>query len=100
MEVEKSHGADLLGVGVFQHLLCWAIMGVVGAVIGGPPCRSVSQCRSEADGGPLPVRGRDEHRWGLPGLSGDLMALAKQDSVLWLRFLLLRSRSSSGGWRV
>ena len=89
VEVEKSRGADLLGVGVFQHLLCWAVKGIVGEVVGGPPCRTASQCRSEEDGGPPPVRDRLSGRWGLPGLKGDLKDLVMEDSVLWMRYLLI-----------
>ena len=59
VEVEKSKGADLMSVGVWQHLLAWAIMSKVGGVVGGPPCRSVSCCRTtQDDGGPPPLRGR------------------------------------------
>ena len=88
IEVEKSKGADLLDEGVFQHLLGWSLRGVVGAVVGGPPCRTVSPCRAEGDGGPPPVRGRLQGRWGLEGLSGSHAELVESDSVLWLRFIL------------
>ena len=86
VEVEKSRGSDLLDPHVWQHLLMWAVQGVIGGVVGGPPCRSVSRCRSEEDGGPPPVRGRGEHRWGLPGRLAELVL---EDSVLWLRFVFL-----------
>ena len=89
VEVEKSRGSDLLDSGLWQHLLSWAFSGVVGAVVGGPPCRTISVCRSATDGGPPPVRGRDMHRWGLPGLPGHLQEMLVEDSVLWLRTLLL-----------
>ena len=67
--------------GVFGHLMSWALRGVVGAVVGGPPCRTVSPCRVEGDGGPPPVRGREEHRWGLPGLPGNYAALLLEDNT-------------------
>ena len=89
IEVEKTRGADMLDSGVWQHLLSWAFCGVIGAVIGGPPCRTVSACRSETDGGPPPVRGRAEGRWGLPNLPGHLCDMVLGDSVLWMRTLLL-----------
>ena len=88
VEVEKSKGGDLLSTGVFQHVLCWGLKGLLGGVIGGPPCKTVSRCRSGNDGGPPPVRDRGTGRWGLEGLSGSLRELVRQDSVLWLRFLL------------
>ena len=89
LEVEKSKGADLLEKGVWQHLMGWAISGVVGGIVAGPPCRTVGACRSETDGGPPPVRGRGDHRWGLSGLPGHLGELAVKDSVLWMRTVLL-----------
>ena len=89
LEVDKSLGSDLLHANVYQHLLCWGTQGVFGGVVGGPPCRTISRCRNETDGGPPPVRDRGDGRWGLPGLAGDLAQLVKEDSVLWLRFLFL-----------
>ena len=91
LEVDKCLGADLLHGNVYQHLLSWATQGVFGGVVGGPPCRTISRCRSEADGGPPPVRDRGDGRWGLPGLTGDLVQLVREDSVLWLRFLFLHA---------
>ena len=82
VEVEKSKGADLHNDGVFQHLLCWSLRGLIGAVVGGPPCRTSSQCRVEGDGGPPPVRSRLEGRWGLEGLAGHYSQLVADDSVL------------------
>ena len=89
VEVEKSRGADVLNDRVYQHLICWALRGVVGGVVGGPPCRTASQCRVEGDGGPPSVRDRGLGRWGLAGLTGHLQELVSEDSVLWMRFVLL-----------
>ena len=49
VEVEKSRGVDLMATCVFQHVLAWALSGVVGGVVGGPPCRTASACRSPHD---------------------------------------------------
>ena len=38
VEVEKSKGCDLLGEGVWDHLLLWAIKGVLGGVVMVPQC--------------------------------------------------------------
>ena len=95
LEVDKSKGADLLQANVYQHLLGWAVQGVFGGVVGGPPCRTISRCRSENDGGPPPVRERGSGRWGLAGLPGDLAHLVEEDSVLWLRFLFLHALSQA-----
>ena len=54
LEVDKCLGSDLLRENVYQHLLVWAVKGVVGGVVGGPPCRTISRCRSDADRGPPP----------------------------------------------
>ena len=88
VEIEKSRGSDLMSPGVFRHVLSWGLAGLVGGIVGGPPCRSVSRCRSATDGGPPPVRDRIEHRWGLDNLTGHWKEMVKEDSVLWLRFLL------------
>ena len=89
IEVEKSRGVDLMATWVFQHVLTWALIGVVGGVVGGPPCRTASVCRSSHDGGPPPVRDRDQGRWGLSDLAGSLQAVVREDNVLWLGFLLV-----------
>ena len=88
-EVEKSKGIDLLAPAVFRQLMSWAMQGLVGAVIGGPACRTASQCRSHDDDGPRPVRGRGEFCWGLPNLNGSLQSIVQEDNVLWPRFLLV-----------
>ena len=72
---------------VYQHVL-WGIRGLVGGVVGGPPCRSGSRCSSNQDGGPPPVRNRTDARWGLDGLAGNLKVMVREDTVPWLRFLL------------
>ena len=86
LEVDKCLGPDLLQKNVYQHLLVRAVRGVVGGVVGGPPCRTISRCRSDAD-----VRDGGEGRWGLPGLPANLVQLVREDSVLWLRFLFIHA---------
>ena len=56
--------------------------------ISSPPCRTVSVCRNESDGGPPPLRGDQSiDRFGLEGLSMLQREQVDQDSVLWLRNL-------------
>ena len=37
VEIERTQGADLMAPNVFQHVLAWAVKGVIGGVVGGPP---------------------------------------------------------------
>ena len=76
-------GQDLLDPNLFSFLLQLAADGKICAVIGGPPCRSVSPCR-HIQPGPKQVRSR-EHPYGLPGLGPLEQALVDGDVVLWLR---------------
>lgn len=66
--------------------------GKVAALIGGPPCRSVSVCRERgaSDGGPRRVRARTgPMRFGLQHLTPSEESLVNGDSVLWLKMLWL-----------
>ena len=63
--------------------------GVVEALLGGPPCRTVSALRFRPPG-PSPVRSRTgPERFGLENLAGDLGGLVAGDPVLFLRQLWL-----------
>ena len=63
--------------------------GVVDALVGGPPCRTVSRARFRQPG-PPPLRARyGPERFGLSGLTHDQRELAIGDGVLWLRQLWL-----------
>ena len=56
--------------------------------LSGPPCRTISLLRHKKDEGPKPLRGgREEDRFGLPGLKDQQQHQADDDSVLWLRNL-------------
>ena len=94
VEVEKARGVDLLAPAVFQQLLSWA--GLVGAVVGAPPCRTASQFRSHDDGARPPSKIAVSHDGGLPDLKKSLQAIVQEDNALWLRFLLLYG--SGPGW--
>ena len=52
-------GQDLLRPQVFAYLLKLARTGKVKAILGGPPCRTVSACRTRTPG-PRPVRSETE----------------------------------------
>ena len=68
-------GQDLLNDDVYAYLLALAKSGAVVSVIGGPPCRTVSACRSKSPG-PRPVRS-EEHPYGFPDLTNSV----------WLRMM-------------
>ena len=76
---------------VWGYLCHLAATKTIIAVIGGPPCRSVSRLRNVRPG-PVPLRGRYEDRFGLPGLSAadqlkadrDAALVLKQQGLLWI----------------
>ena len=90
MDIALGTQYDMHAVGTWGYLCHLARSGHVVAVVGGPPCRSVSRLRHR-EPGPRPLRGRDERRFGLDGLSaveqdlayGDLALVLKQFG-LWL----------------
>ena len=65
---------------VWGYLCHLAATKPIIAVIGGPPCRSVSRLRNVRPG-PVPLRGRYEDRFGLPGLSAADQLKADRDAV-------------------
>ena len=79
---------DLLN-DVASYLAYLCDTGVVEALLGGPPCRTVSALRFRPPG-PSPVRSRTgPERFGLENLAGDLGGLVAGDPVLFLRQLWL-----------
>ena len=60
--------------------------GKVVAWLSGPPCRSVSTCRSDYDGGPPRLRDREgPGRFGREGLSATQQQKVDVDSILFLK---------------
>ena len=80
--------ANLHDANVFKYLLMLAASGKLRAILGGPPCRTVSALRYQQDGGPREVRS-EEWPYGLPGQTPAERELVVADSVLFFRFLLL-----------
>ena len=89
-------GYNMLNDRVMSYLIKLALQGKVVAVIGGPPCRTVSACRYNEQGtpeaetwqGPRPVRS-EQHPFGLPTNTAQETELVTQDSILFLRQLFL-----------
>ena len=84
-------GQDLLSDSVISCLAELCESGKVDAVVGGPPCRTVSKLRFRRPG-PPPLRARTgAGRFGLTGLTDG------QREVLWFGLLWLFTLAQSGG---
>ena len=87
LELDLKKGGDLHDSSVWKYLLHLAAEGKVVAVVGGPPCRTVSRLRGE-DGGPPVLRRRcGPERLGLKSLPWPHQELAQKDGVLLLKML-------------
>ena len=64
------------------------------AVIGGPPCRTMSVLR-HCPGGPRPVRS-PQHPFGLPTLNSDERQLVDHDTGLFARMLWMHAIATAG----
>ena len=96
--LDVLQGEDLLHneslAGWIQEM---AMNGKVNLWLAGPPCRTVSALRCKMDGGPGQLRGRDEGRFGLPGLTPRVQQIVDGDSLLWLRMLFWMHLSAASG---
>ena len=78
---------------LYDYLLEVADGGTLEAVLGGPPCRTVSRLRYRQPG-PPPLRARlGPERFGLKGLDPVLLQKVQDDTLLWLRQYYLYHRS-------
>ena len=65
IDLQAEVPADLHDDQTNMYLLALAASGRVKAIVGGPPCRTVSALRYQDDGGPGVLR-TEEHPYGLP----------------------------------
>eukprot|EP00435_Cladocopium_sp_Y103_P025555 s2799_g6.t1 len=79
---------DILNNHLMMFLLKLAASGAVCAIIGGPPCRSVSACRYADDNGPKPVRSEEEP-YGMASLSVQQRDWVEDDVAMLFRMKLL-----------
>ena len=80
---------NLLRDDVFAYLLDIADRGNLCALLGGPPCRTMSRLRYRQPG-PPPLREREgPYRFGLPQLDRHLQKQVEDDTALYLRQLYL-----------
>ena len=88
IDLQADVPADFHDDQTYTYLLALAASGRVKAIVGGPPCRTVSALRYQDDGGPGVLR-TEEHPYGLPSLSSADLELVRNDSVLLFRMLAL-----------
>ena len=87
-------GMNILRDDVFAYLLEIADGGTLRALLGGPPCRTMSRLRYRQPG-PPPLREREgPGRFGLPNLDPVLRQQVEDDTLLWLRQIYLHHRAS------
>lgn len=80
---------NLLKSEVYSYLLDIADSGRLRALLGGPPCRTMSRLRFRQPG-PPPLREREgPFRFGLPHLDPVLKKQVEDDTILWLRQMYL-----------
>ena len=97
---EGWHGYEFLAIDVnmgsqfsLHNPHTWAFlwklaeMGLIRAIIGGPPCRTTSRLRHRAPPGPRPIRGRDDERFARNGATEAERELAHSDTALFLKQL-------------
>ena len=95
LNIDILYNRNLLDDHLYGWLAVLCASGKVKAIIGGPPCSSISPLRErgqgdDGDGGPRPIRGRSEElRFGLPGISVKELSMVKDHSVIVMRFLAL-----------
>ena len=84
VDVQEDSRQDLHNPALWGYLWKLAEMGLIKAVIGGPPCRTVSRLRHIQPGAP-PLRGRDDLRFGLPGISAENQQKVDGDTALFFK---------------
>ena len=89
VEIQQSH--DILRPSVYSCLLKLARLGLIGGVIGGPSCSTLSRLRNVYDNGPRPLRGRgDETRYGLSDLNEEEHRAVRDSNAIWVRMVAVR----------
>ena len=92
IDTEINAALNLHNPSVWSYLWKLASLGRIVAIIGGPPCRTVSRLRNKAPG-PRRLRGRGEDRWCLPDLDDDEQRLAHGDTALCMKHIGLWLRA-------
>ncbi|CAL1137062.1 unnamed protein product, partial [Cladocopium goreaui] len=88
VHLEASTPSNALDETTFAFLLSLCASKRVKALLGGPPCRTTSALRFQKDDGP-PILRTEDHPYGLPSLTPQQAELVTNDSILWLRLMLM-----------
>ena len=103
LDIKENPKQDLNNPHVWSYV-CWLVKNKpILAIIGGPPCRSVSRLRNVRPG-PRPLRDRQTFRFGLEGLTEYERKLTNGDSALVLKqvalFKLAEKHRPSSTWDI
>ena len=88
VDLEASTPSNALDETTFAFLLSLCASKRVKALLGGSPCRTTSALRFQKDDGP-PILRTEDHPYGLPSLTPQQAELVTNDSILWLRLMLM-----------
>ena len=94
VDVAEDSRQNLHDTGVWSFLNYLVRTKNVIAIVGGPPCRTVSRLRNLRPG-PKPLRGRTDLRYGLPELTEAEKTMTDSDSALMLKQLGLYKMAQS-----
>ena len=84
--VDTLQGVDLHDAATWAFIWELACAGKIAAILGGPPCRTTSRLRQRQPG-PPPLRGRDEWRFSLEGLTTWDLHRVNSDTALLFKQL-------------
>ena len=96
LDVLRNGKENLHSPAVWAYLWELAERGLIRMIYGGPPCRSTSRLRHRLPG-PRPVRGRDERRFGLEGLTEAEEEMVVGDTALIFKLLGLYEKTVEVG---
>ena len=96
LDVLRNEKENLHSPAVWAYLWELAERGLIRMLYGGPPCRSTSRLRHRRPG-PRPVRGRDERRFGLEGLTEAEEEMVVGDTALIFKLLGLYEKAVESG---
>ena len=98
IDMEENARQNLHDAALWGYLWYLARKGLIRAVIGGPPRRTISRLRHNPPG-PKPLRGRDQRRYGLPGLSMEDRRKVNGDTALFFKQMALWLIAEDSSWR-